>query len=106
MDEQTNTLPQALLDLLDTAWNGPAHPLPQRLSSDVNARHYRPDCLRIGVIVNGEECRDCKYYDVAAGVAHFTHNKPDAVGAFIQPFWRFPETRQQRRARERWESKR
>lgn len=102
---QTATLPQHLLDLLSTDWNGPDFPVPQRLASDVNSRHYRPDCLRIGVIVNGEERRDCKFYDVAMGIAHFVNGAADVAGAFMQPFWRHPETRQQRRARERWEAK-
>ena len=84
----------------------PQPEVPQRLSSDVNHPDYRPDCLRCGVIVGGEERKDCIFYDVKAGVARFTRNAPDVTGAVIQPFWRFPETRQQRRARERWESKR
>jgi hypothetical protein len=104
-DQYSATLPQQLLDLLASDWNGPDFPVPARLSSDVNHKDYRPDCLRIGVIINGEERRDCKFYDVAAGHAKFTKWAPDVDGAFIQPFWRHPETRQQRRARERWEAK-
>lgn len=102
MDEDAATLTTQM----SNDWNGTEFPVPQRLSSDVNHADYRPDCLRIGVIVDGEERRDCKYYDVATGNAQFTKGAPDVTASLIKPFWRFPETRQQRRARQRWEAKR
>lgn len=82
----------------------PAGPPPQALSNHVNHRDFHPSYMRVGVRIDGVERKDLKWYDVRAGLACTT----DGVmlkSETIEPFWRYPENRQQRRARERWEAK-
>ena len=78
----------------------PAGPPPQALSNHVNHRDFHPSYMRVGVRIDGVERKDLKWYDVRAGLAATT----DGVmlkSETIEPFWRYPENRQQRRARER-----
>lgn len=82
----------------------PAGPPPRALSNDVNHRHFHPSYMRVGVRIDGEERSDLKWYDCAAGRAITTAGVMIKSEA-IEPFWRYPENRQQRRARERWEAK-
>jgi hypothetical protein len=78
-------------------------PPPRRLTSVPGKPHYHPSCLRVGVRVNGAERSDLIEYDQDAGTAK-TRN--DAViSGTIEPFWRYEESRQERRGRERWEQK-
>lgn len=79
-------------------------PLPQRLSLLTWHKDYRPDYSRVGVKLNGEERKDVQSYDVEARELETVHRQK--LYGTIEPFWRYPETRQQRRARERWEAKR
>lgn len=82
----------------------PAGPPPRALSNNVNHRDFHPSYMRVGVRIDGVERKDLKWYDVRAGLAATTDGvmlKSDT----IEPFWRYPENRQQRRARERWEAK-
>ncbi len=75
---------------------------PRRLASDPNHADYRPDCMRVGVRINGEDRDDVLRYDVDAQTAE-TKTKHLAC-VLIEPYWRYAENRQQRRARERWEA--
>lgn len=82
----------------------PAGPPPRALSNNVNHRHFHPSYMRVGVRIDGKERKDLKWYDADAGQAITTEGVMIRSDA-IEPFWRYPENRQQRRARERWEAK-
>lgn len=82
----------------------PAGPPPQALSNHVNHRDFHPSYMRVGVRIDGVERKDLKWYDVRAGLAA-TVDGVMLKSETIEPFWRYPENRQQRRARERWEAK-
>lgn len=81
--------------------------LPRRLSSDVNHPAYHPSYNRVGVRINDEPRGNVTFYDMDTKVYRvrgFPH--VDHVALDIQPFWRREtESRQERRARERWELK-
>lgn len=80
---------------------------PARVSSDPNHRDYHPSCSRIGVLVDGERRKDCCWYDAPGGfwrsIDDGRHGTP-RPGA-VTVFWLWQESRQERRARERWDSK-
>lgn len=96
------------MDELTEAPAAPADPAgapPRALSNNVTHRDFHPSYLRVGVRIDGVERNDIRWYDVAAGLASTTGGvmlKSEA----IEPYWRYPESRQMRRARERWEGKR
>ena len=78
---------------------------PSRLSSDPNHADFHPSYRRVGVRIDGQELSCLIRYDVAAG-RYWTRDKPDVVCVGeIEPFWRWAESRQERRARERWDAK-
>lgn len=77
---------------------------PRRLSNRTNAPDYHPSYLRVGVLFDGQERRDVARYDADAGMIWTIGGM--ALSGKVEPFWRFAESRQQRRARERWEGKR
>lgn len=83
------------------------HVPPPRVSSDPNHRDFHPSARRIGVIVNGERRKDCCWYDAPAGMWRSIdggrHGKPRPGQVVV--FWLWQETRQERRARERWDAK-
>jgi hypothetical protein len=87
---------------------GEPHPLPEehepprRLTNVVGDPDYRPDFMRVGLRIDGEERNDVCFYD-ADRLEYSTINKTSHLAESIEPYWRYPETRQQRRARERWE---
>ncbi|MEO5586081.1 MAG: hypothetical protein ABIQ81_00140 [Novosphingobium sp.] len=76
---------------------------PARLSSDPAHPDFHPSYRRVGVRIDGVERTDVKRYDVAGGVfvAGFV---PQVVAGAIEPYWRWEESRQERRARERWDA--
>lgn len=77
---------------------------PRKISSDIRSADYHPCCLRIGLKINGEVKNNVIAYDMDRGVVSYQGGL--VVNAdTIEPFWRYPETRQQRRARESWEKK-
>lgn len=86
----------------------PAYPHvpPPRVSSDPNHPDYHPSCRRIGVMVDGVRKTDCCWYDAPGGFwrsidAPKGHPRPGQVVVF----WLWTESRQERRARERWDAK-
>lgn len=72
------------------------------LSSVPTDPTYHPNCLRVGVRFNGEERRDIIGYDMASSA--ITIQGGDKLFGTIEPFWRYPESRQERRRREAWEA--
>lgn len=81
---------------------------PRRLSNNPNEPDFHPSYLRVGVRVDGAECRDCSWYDADRCLYRTTSmGRADVpkIATVIEPYFRHPENRQQRRARERWESK-
>lgn len=77
--------------------------LPRRLTNVVTHPDYHPSFMRVGVRVDGEERNDIYWYDLDQ-MRYATNAKlTPAIAGLIDPYWRYPETRQQRRARERWE---
>lgn len=78
---------------------------PSRLSIDPNSPDFHPSYVRVGVRVDGKEHNDLQWYDVKR-LEYMTTDKTSHLAEFIEPYWRFAESRQQRRARERWEGKR
>lgn len=82
---------------------------PRRLSNDPNHADFHPGYLRVGVIVDGQERTDCCWYDADRGryrTVDMGRHAPPLEAHTIKPFWRWAESRQERRARERWEGKR
>lgn len=80
----------------------PAPPL--RLSIDPNSPDFHPSYTRVGVRVDGKERNDLQFYDVQS-LAYMTTDRTSHLAESIEPYWRFIESRQQRRARLRWEEK-
>jgi hypothetical protein len=78
---------------------------PSRLSIDPNSPDFHPSYTRVGVRVDGKERNDLQWYDVKR-LEYMTTDKTSHLATSIEPYWRFVESRQQRRARERWEGKR
>lgn len=78
---------------------------PGRLSIDPNSPDFHPSYVRVGVRVDGVERNDLQFYDVKR-LEYMTTAKTSHLAESIEPYWRFAESRQQRRARERWEGKR
>lgn len=78
---------------------------PSRLSIEPGSPDFHPCCDRVGVRVNGIERNDLAFYDVAK-LEYMTTSRRSRLADSIEPYWRYPESRQQRRARERWERKR
>lgn len=79
--------------------------VPTRLSIDPNSPDFHPSYVRVGVRVDGVERNDLQFYDVKR-LEYMTTAKTSHLAESIEPYWRFGESRQQRRARERWEGKR
>ena len=80
-------------------------PPPRVLSSDPNSDDYHPSCLRVGLRIDGEERRDVMMYDCGTRIYMTTDKEAHMAQRSIEPYWRHVESRQQRRARERWEGK-
>lgn len=77
---------------------------PQKLSIWTSHPDYHPSYPRIGVKFNGVERNDIQWYDLAKRSVRLNKTNELLVGD-IELFWRYPESRQQRRAREAWEKK-
>ncbi|MAS67360.1 MAG: hypothetical protein CMK82_11270 [Pseudomonadales bacterium] len=93
MDE---TLPEAVV--IDPT-------LPRRLSLEPNSPDFHPSYVRVGLRIDGKERNDIQFYD-ADKLEYMTTARTSHLATSIEPYWRFAESRQQRRARERWEGKR
>ena len=84
---------------------GPAGTLPpERLSLKESHADFHPCYPRVGVLLDGVERHDVEWYSIKLGRIR-TIRGVEHDGK-VQVFWRYAETRQQRRARERWEAKR
>lgn len=81
----------------------PEPEVPVRLSLVSSHKDFRPDYMRVGVRFDGVERNDVQSYDAEAGWLETI--KRQVLYGVVEPFWRYPETRQQRRARQRWEAK-
>jgi len=79
---------------------------PRRLTNVVTHRDYHPSYMRVGVRVDGVERNDIHWYDADAGQYSTSGPGKGLQAGQVEPYWRYPETRQQRRARERWERSR
>lgn len=82
--------------------------LPLDLSSDIRSVFYHPSCLRVGVKIDGEIRNDITEYHARSG-EYRTQGQgragPPKKAKTVEAYWRHEESRQQRRARERWEAK-
>lgn len=82
---------------------------PRRLSTDRSSRHWHPSVNRVGVRIDGEEVSDCTFY-CQDRLEYRRRRGPYGIqkAETIEPYVRDDrvESRQERRARERWEAKR
>lgn len=77
---------------------------PAVLSKEKHSPYFHPCYERVGVLVNGVERNDLLYYSTE-DLSYQTIKRTSHLAESIETFWRYPENRQQRRARERWEAK-
>ena len=76
---------------------------PRQLSHRLDSPVYHPSYMRVGVKLDGVDRTDVMEYNADAGWILTTAKvRHDGV---VEPYWRYEETRQQRRAREAWERK-
>lgn len=80
-------------------------PPPRRLSLRPNHKDFHPSYQRVGVRVDGVERTDLEWYDVEQRMFKRLGMYQNEHAENIEPYWRYPETRQMRRARQRWEAK-
>lgn len=78
---------------------------PRKLSIWLSHPAYHPSYPRVGVKLNGVERNDVQWYDLDKQQLRIKDTNELLEGDIVA-FWRYPETRQQRRARESWEKKR
>lgn len=83
----------------------PEAPPPRRLSIKTTDPDFHPSYVRVGVRVDGVERNDIAYYNLD-DLSYKTERNTSHLATSIEPYWRFSESRQQRRARERWEQRR
>ena len=81
-------------------------PFPKKLSIWLSHPDYHPSFPRIGVCIDGVERNDIQWYDLDRKLARVNKTNQLLWDIEIKLFWRYPETRQIRRAREAWEKKR
>lgn len=82
----------------------PAGPPPRALSNTPTHKDFHPSYMRVGLRINGNEATNVKWYDMDMGRFSTTDGRMFKSDQ-IEPYWRFTESRQMRRARERWEGK-
>lgn len=81
--------------------------LPSRLTNKPNHEDFHPSFARVGVRIDGVERNDIMWYDARANLYRTSDmgiTETPKIAGEIEPYWRYPENRQQRRARERWET--
>lgn len=78
---------------------------PANLSGDPNHDDFHPCYMRVGIDFDGVERRDVARYECKLGRIWLISDKKGLplIGV-VEPFWRWPESRQERRARERWDA--
>jgi len=91
---------QAKLEALATS-NDP----PRQLSNEPTDPFFRPDYMRVGVKIDGVERKDVAWYN-ADHLVYKTVGGGSYGADSIEPFWRYPSTRQERRLVERYMKKR
>jgi hypothetical protein len=79
-------------------------PPPSKLSLDPNSEDFHPCYVRVGVRVDGEERNDIAYYNTS-NLSYKTNRDTSHLATTIEPYWRYPPSRQVRRAEEAWERK-
>lgn len=79
---------------------------PRRLSNDPLHQDFHPSLSRVGLRIDAAERKDVTWYDADALEYRTIGDKTVKTAKSIEPFWRFAESRQLRRRRERWEAKR
>lgn len=82
---------------------------PRRLSNDPLHKDFHPSLGRVGLRIDGKERNDIRWYDADRLQFRTRDMKMEDAPAHalsIEPYWRFEESRQLRRRRERWEAKR
>ena len=77
---------------------------PRRLSIWASHPDYHPSYPRVGIVFDGAERNDVQWYDLDQQVIRLNVSNKLLSGK-VEAFWRYGETRQQRRAREAWERK-
>lgn len=81
---------------------------PARVSSDPGHPDFHPSCHRIGVLVDGKLDRRVTFYDARLNRYRLLNDGrrgPEREATRVDVFWLRPESRQERRARERWDAK-
>lgn len=77
---------------------------PRELSIELHDPNYHPCYTRVGVRVDGIERNDIAYYNLD-NLSYKTNRDTSHLATSIEPYWRYPASRQQRRFEERWERK-
>jgi hypothetical protein len=82
---------------------------PARVSSDPNHPDFHPHSYRIGVLVDGVREPKATFYDAQLNLYRLLgdgrSDRSNRQALRVDVFWLRPETRQERRARERWDAK-
>ena len=76
---------------------------PLRVSINSSHRDFHPSFSRIGIRFDGTERNDVARYDAKSGEIWLVNKGGTPLVGRVEPFWRWAETRQQRRARIRWD---
>jgi len=79
---------------------------PRRLTNVVSHRDFHISFMRVGLRIDGEERNDVHWYDADRGLYSLVGPEVSIREGVVEPFWRYPESRQNRRQRERWEASR
>lgn len=77
---------------------------PRRLSNDATHRDFHISFMRVGLRIDDKERDDVCWYDADALRYRVVGSKVEQPALSIEPYWRYPESRQNRRQRERWEA--
>ncbi|MCT2398510.1 DUF3297 family protein [Novosphingobium mangrovi (ex Huang et al. 2023)] len=77
---------------------------PERLSNDPTHPDYHPCLVRVGIRFDGSVRSDVCRYDIKRGLIVIRSGKMHF--GEVEPFWRWDESRQERRARERFDQTR
>lgn len=80
-------------------------PPPPRLSSKMGHRDFHPCYSRVGIRFDEQERSDVREYDITHEPHMLITVRGEVLYGVVEPYWRYAESRQQRRARERWEAK-
>jgi len=79
-------------------------PPPRVLSIEMTSPHFHPCYVRVGVRIDGHERNDIAYYNMD-DMSYKTERDTSHLAVSIEPYWRYPASRQQRRAEERFKAR-